>query len=77
MTFDPASPPVSVTRSEERATIDRVWYPYERVRVTKRTVTERRQVEVDVQREELVVERIVVRDEGDAGSAAVPAPSAR
>ena len=41
------------------------WQPVERVRLSRRIVTELRQVEIEVRREELVVERSPVDDPAD------------
>jgi stress response protein YsnF len=63
----------AMTRSEEElAGVRREWRPRERVRVRRRVVTEIRSVEVELRREELVVEREPVGD--DARPAAAPAP---
>lgn len=54
---------MEVVRSEEELTLgDRRWRESERVRVTKRVVTEDRTIVVPVRREELVIERLPVVD---------------
>jgi len=55
-----------VIRSEERLRVDTTWQPYERVRLARRVVTELRQVDIEVRREELVIERDAIPDPGDA-----------
>jgi len=51
-----------VVRSEERLLVGTVRDPVERVRLSRRIVTELRRVEVEIRREELVVERDVIAD---------------
>ncbi len=58
-----------VTVSEERAVSRLVRVPVERVRVRTRVVTEVVRVDVEVRRQELVVERVPV-DQVEAGAAA-------
>ena len=55
-----------VTRSEEQLRVGTVRHPVERVRLSRRIVTELRQVEVEIRREELVVEREVIADLRDS-----------
>lgn len=68
-TRPPAEPPppgsaraVEVVRSEEELSVERRWRDYERVRVTKRVVTEERTFTVPVRREELVIEHLPLAD---------------
>ncbi len=59
MTTDPTrqASAVETVRAEERARITTVWVAAERVTFERRIVTEKRQVDVTVRREELVVHR--------------------
>lgn len=49
-------PAVSVTRSEEQLDVSTRWQPYATLKVSKRVVTETRTIEVELRREELVIE---------------------
>ncbi len=62
MTSDPTRPATAVetVRAEERAHVTAVWTAAERVVFRRRIVTETRQVDVTVRREELIVERTAV-----------------
>lgn len=51
-----SQPHVNVIRSEEELSVERRWRDSERIRVTKRVVTEERTFTVPVRREELVIE---------------------
>ncbi len=64
MTDDPTRPAsaVETVRAEERAQITTGWVAAERVRFERRIVTETRQVELTVRREELVVHRSALPD---------------
>ncbi len=64
MTDDPTRPAsaVETVRAEERARITTGWVAAERVRFERRIVTETRQVELTVRREELVVHRSALPD---------------
>ena len=64
----PTPTDASVVRSEEELRVGTTAAPYERVRLRKRIVTEVRTVEVEVRREELVVER---EPAGDAAGGVV------
>ena len=67
MTGDPPRETgAQVIRSEERLRVDTTWQPYERVRLARRVVTELRQVDIEVRREELIFERDAIPDPGDA-----------
>jgi len=61
---DPArqASPVETVRAEERVQITAVWVAAERVTFERRIVTEKRQVDVTVRREELVVHRAALPD---------------
>ncbi len=64
MTTDPTRPAsaVETVRAEERAQITTAWVATQRVTFQRRIVTETRQVEVTVRREELVVHRSALPD---------------
>lgn len=68
-----AAPPIpehdaaSLTVAAEQALVHLIRVPVERVRFTRRVVTETRQVQVQVRREELHVERTVIDDAADDG----------
>ncbi len=64
MTTDPARPAsaIETVRAEERAQVSAVWVAAERVTFERRIVTEKRQVDVTVRREELVVHRAALPD---------------
>lgn len=64
MMNDPARQafPVETVRAEERVQITAVWVAAERVTFERRIVTEKRQVELTVRREELVVHRAALPD---------------
>jgi uncharacterized protein (TIGR02271 family) len=64
---------VEVTRVEERLDVGTQVVPVERVLVRKRVVTETRQIEVQLRREELVVERTPV-EPGRAGAGVAREP---
>jgi len=55
-----SGPDPTVTLSEERLAVGIEQRPFRRVRVTKRVVTERRMIEVDLRREEMVIEELDV-----------------
>ena len=57
--------PVETVRAEERVQISAVWVAAERVTFERRIVTEKRQVELTVRREELVVHRTALPDAPD------------
>ena len=59
-------PSRDVIRSEEELRVRTKWHAVERVRITKRIVTEEVQMTVAVRREELVVERAPAEDAGGA-----------
>ncbi len=64
MMNDPAhqASAVETVRAEERVQITAVWVAAERVTFERRIVTEKRQVDVTVRREELVVHRAALPD---------------
>jgi len=64
MMNDPAhqASAVETVRAEERVQITAVWVAAERVTFERRIVTEKRQVDVTVRREELVVHRTALPD---------------
>ena len=72
----PRSSDAVVTVHEERAVSRLVRVPVERVRVRTRVVTEVVRVEVEVRRQELVVERVPVGDDEARAAAAAVAPPA-
>lgn len=57
---DNPTAPAEVIRSEERARVGYVWAPVERVRISRRVITETRMVEVTLRREVLYVERLSI-----------------
>lgn len=73
---DPAIEPLTVTRSEERLQVGTQRVVHGRLMLRKRIVTERLTVEVDVRREELVVEQENVAP-GQAGASVGPSPHLR
>lgn len=70
----PVGDQVSVTRSEERLQVGTRRVVSGRVRLHRRVVTERLTVEVDVRREELVVEQTDEPDGVPAGAEATGSP---
>lgn len=70
MSTDPTLPAPEVVLHEERLRMDVVRVPVERVVLRRRIVTETRQVEVTVRREELEVSRVPVAD--GAGMSGTP-----
>ena len=71
----PAPTGVEVIRSQEQLRVGTTWEAVERVRLARRIVTEVRQIDVEVCREELVVERDAITDLPD-GSWSEPVGSA-
>ena len=70
-----ATPPVEVLRSEERLRVGTHRVPVERVRLSRRVVTETRLVEVQLRREELHVERLAVTGDEQVSGPIRPEPS--
>jgi len=64
-----------VVRSEERLRVGNQLVPVERVRVRRRVVTETRTVQVEVRREELVLERLPVEASGRAADSGPTGPT--
>jgi uncharacterized protein (TIGR02271 family) len=65
--------------SEQRLLVGTEWVPRERLNVRRRVVTETRQIEVTVRREELLIDRTPLHDEpatAEAGSSAAAGSSA-
>lgn len=76
MTTDPTRPATDVetVRAEERARVTTVWTAAERLTFRRRIVTETRQVNVTVRREELIIERTAMPTAAsDAPRTAAPA----
>ena len=72
---DAATPTgVEVIRSEEQLRVGTTWQAVERVRIARRIVTEVRQIEVAVRREELVVQRGSMADPRDGFAPEGPDP---